>query len=94
MVVRSNPGRLSNTQGTAAAHHSGEPLVSRIMTAPAVTVRQKLRFRRKGGIGGMQGMRPPSFPGYSFQSREVEEEGVLEGGIAVATEATGSAPVS
>jgi hypothetical protein len=53
MVVRSKPGRLSNTQGTVAVHHSGEPLVPRIMTAPAVTVRQKLRFRRKWEIGGM-----------------------------------------
>lgn len=93
MVVRSKPGRLSNTQGTVAVHHSGEPLVPMIMTAIAVTVRQKLRFKRKWEIGGMQGMSPPSTPVYSFQSGEVEEEGVFKGGITVAIEATGGSPV-
>ena len=77
-----------------ASHHTTESKAPSMMTAIAVLQRQAFRFRRRGKIGGIQGMRLLHAAVYSFQFRKVNEEGMLKSDIPIAIKSSGGTPVA
>jgi hypothetical protein len=94
MVARSRPGRLRNSQGMTASHHNGESRDPSMITAIAVLQRQAFRFRRRGEIGCIQGMRLPRARVYSLQFCKIYEKGMLKCDISIAVKSSGGTPVA
>ncbi len=78
----------------AASHHKGESKIPSMMTAVAVLQRQAFRFRRRGEIGGIQGMRLPHATVYSVQFRKINEECMLKSDVSIAVKSAGGTPVA